>query len=251
MGRPKGSTLHTDNKIILALLLKPRSFGEFERCLVKEFPFKAPGFAKEKNPEAYARLKGLHERFYRIPKKTLARRLKSLVAKGWITKKVLSKHGHHVEYELSFSKHKEILEALPVLKLILTRTQKRLLRTIDRVGPLKEEIPELIGMSYDEVLGIFIRLRAGEYVCPRCLTQGKGKRALNVSIDADARFYCRSCGEEVTIEETQKLLSETLEKNVAKRFAEGLPELQRFFQAIDKQLKSASHRREKISHYET
>ena len=159
-----------------------------------------------------------------------------LVAKGWVIRTVLPEHGHHVEYRLNFSKGKEMLEELPVPKLRLTRSQVRLEKKADAVFPLKEELPALDNLPHDKVLELFLRLRSGES-CPKCLLRGEGKNATNAWQDVDGKFYCRNCGEEISIEECDELLSEILERNSRKIYIEGLKDMQRFFNAIDKQLR--------------
>lgn len=232
MGRPKGSTAHSDAKIIHALLYRPRRFSEFELALVEEFGRDLPKDVEEKNVTFW---KGF-VRSWRIPRKTLARRLKALVAKGWVIRTVLPEHGHHVEYRLNFSKSEEMLKELPVPELRLTRSQVKLMRKIDAVIPLKEELPALEKFSTKEVLEIFLRLRSGEFVCPKCLEKGEGKKALNVSKDADGRFYCRNCGEEVSLEECEEHLKDIIRKEFSKKLEKSRKEILRFFDAIDQQL---------------
>lgn len=242
MGRPKGSTVHSDTKIILALLYKPRRFSEFEWALVKEFRGKMPENVEAKSVEAWKRFVRGHEKFWRIPRKTLARRLKTLVAKGWIIRKILPEHGHHVEYRLDFSMADEMLEELPMPELRLTRSQVKLLKKIDAVVPLKEELVGLEKLSDNEVLEIFLRLRRGEFVCPGCLEKGEGKKACNVSKDVDGRLYCRNCGEEVLLEECEELLKEIIRKQFSRKFDKSIRETLRFFDAIDRQLEKENNK---------
>jgi len=232
MGRPKGSTDRSDTKIILALLYRPRRFSEFEWALVEEFGRDLPKEVKVKHPIVW---KGF-VRTWGIPRKTLARRLKALVAKGWIIRTVLPIHGHHVEYRLNFSKREEMLKESPSPELHLTRSQVKLIKKAEAVTPLKEELPGLDRFSRDEVLDIFLRLRSGEFVCPKCLEKGEGERALNVSKDADGRFYCRNCGEEVLPEECEELREEIFRKNFSKISHEFMKDISRFFAAIDRQI---------------
>jgi len=231
MGRPKGSIVHSDIKIILALLFRPRKFSELEWALVEEFQDEFVGNAKRRNDLALKHF----ERTWRLPRKTLARRLKVLVAKGWVVRGVLPEHGHHVEYSLDFSKAGEMLKELPFPKLRLTRSQIKLTRKIDAVTPLKEEIQKLDKLSIDEVLEIFFRLRSGEFVCPKCLRKGEGKKALNVSKDVDGRLYCRNCGEEVSSEECEELLKSIMRREFSKKFGNSIRETLQFFDAIDQQ----------------
>ncbi|HDQ06592.1 MAG TPA: hypothetical protein ENN36_07720, partial [Candidatus Bathyarchaeota archaeon] len=179
MGRPKGSTVHSDTKIILALLLKPRRFSEFEWALVEDYKQGLLDDAgKPKNPVYWKRF----VKTWRLSKKTLARRLDALVARGWVIKRRLPIHGRHVEYLLNFSKSDEILEELHIPKLKFTRSEKRLLKKIYRVVPLRDAFPELENMSSEEFLDLFCRLDGGKYVCPSCLAKGEGKKAMDVSL---------------------------------------------------------------------
>jgi len=237
MGRPKGSTWHSDSKIMLALQFKPRRFNEFEWSLVEEplFKISIPEDPKTKNIEAWKHRVRQHEKIWRIPRKTLARRLKVLVAKGWVIRTVLPEHGHHVEYRLNFSKREEMLKELPVPELRLTRSQAELLREVDAVIPLEEELPALGSLSHDEVLKIFLRLRGGE-LCPKCLEKGAGKKAMHVSKDNDGRLYCRNCGEEVSLEECEELLEKIRRRELNRKLDKSFREIQRFFDAIDQQL---------------
>lgn len=214
MGRPKGSTVHSDTKIILALLYKSRRFSEFEWALVEEFG-----------------------RSWRIPRKTLARRLKALRAKGWIVRIVLPKHGHHVEYQLNFSKADEMLKELPLPELRLTRSQIKFLNTVDAVIPLEEELPAIGKFPHERVLDIFLRLRSGEFVCPKCLKESEGEKGLNVLKGADGRFYCRNCGGEILLEECEELLEEIMEKALRKGIEAGFQDVRRLLDAIDRQLR--------------
>jgi len=245
MGRPKDSSVHSDSKIINALLYKPRRFSEFERALIEENPVEMPDDIPEdvkiKNPDAWKRFVKAHEKFWRIPRKTLARRLKALVAKGWIIRRVLPEHGHHVEYRLNFSMADKMLEELPLPELRLTRSQVKLLKKIDAVVPLKEELPGLEKLSDNEVLEIFLRLRSGEFVCPKCLEKGEEKKACNVSKDVDGRLYCRNCGEEVSSEECENLLAKVIRMEFSKKFHKSMKGTLRFFDAIDKQLEKTNY----------
>ena len=238
MGRPKGSTAHSDSKIILALLYKERRFSEFEWALVEEFGQDLPKDVKVKNAEFWKHF----VRSWRISRKTLARRLKALVTKGWIVRKVLPKQGHHVEYRLNFSKADEMLEKLPLPELRLTRSQTKLLKTLDAVVPLEQELPAIGKFPHERVLDIFLRLRSGQFVCPKCLKKGEGEKALNVSRDVDGRFYCRNCGEEVSLEECEELLKEIIRKEFSRKFEKSIRETLRFFDAIDQQLEKENNK---------
>lgn len=236
MGRPKNSTHHSDAKIMLALQYKPRRFNEFEWALLEIFPLELPEDAKEKNPVAWNRLKRSHERIWKIPRKTLARRLKALVAKGWVIRKVLPVHGHHVEYHLNFDKRKEMLRELPPLPLLsMTRSQARLSRTLDAVDPLKEEILGLENLPDDEVLEMYLRLCGGE-MCPKCFENEGAEKAMNVVKESDGRVYCRNCGREISIEECEEFLEKIMRKDSEKRSKEFYEQITKFFGAIDKQL---------------
>jgi len=231
MGRPEGSTIHSDTKIILALLLKPRRFSEFEWALVEEYGRDLSNDAEFRNPEYWKRF----VRFQRLPRKTLARRLKALVAKGWVIKKRLPLHGRHVEYRLNFSKSDEILEDLPIPELRFTRSEKRLLKKIFRVVPLRDEFPELENMSGDDFLDLFCRLDGGKYVCPSCLVKGEGKKAMNVSLK-DGSFFCRNCCLEIKLDECKELLEGIMVKRLTKDGKAAFRDFRRFIDAIERQL---------------
>jgi len=233
MGRPKGSTRHSDGKIIQALLYRPRRFSEFEWALIEEHSWGLPEDIKVKRPKHWKDF----VRFWKIPRTTLARRLRELVAKGWVIRKVLPEKGHHVEYSLDFSKADEILEDLPTPDLQLTKSQKKLMKRVDAVVPLKRGLPHLRNWPNEEVIDVFLRLRSGEFVCPKCLKRGGVEKAMNVLKDADGTLYCRNCGEEIRSEECSNLLSgiqlEVLERELDAIFKE----MTRFTSAIDQQLR--------------
>lgn len=233
MGRPKGSNVHSDTKIILTLLYKPRRFSEFEWALVEEYGRDLPNDAEARNPEYWKRF----VRSWRLPRKTLARRLKALVAKGWIMKKRLPIHGRHVEYRLNFSKSDEILKEVPIPKLRFTRSENKLFRKVFRVVPLRDEFPELQKMSNDNFIDLFCRLEGGKYVCPYCLVKGEGKNSMNVSIKA-GKFYCRSCGVEIKLDECKELLEGIMEKRLTKDQEAAFRDFCRFMDAIERQLKN-------------
>ncbi len=233
MGRPKGSTVHTDSKIILALLFKPRRFSEFENALVDELAGDLLDDAEARNPDSWKRF----VRPWRLPRKTLARRLKALVAKGWVIKKRLPIHGRHVEYRLNFSKSDEMEKELPIPKLSFTRSENKLFRKVFRVVPLRDEFPELQNMSDDDFIDLFLRLDGGKYVCPYCLVKGEGKKSMNVSVK-DGKFYCRSCGVEIKLDECKELLEGIMEKRLTKDQEAAFRDFCRFMDAIERQLKN-------------
>ena len=233
MGRPEGSTVHSDTKIILALLFEPRRFSEFEWALVEEYGRDLPNDAEARNPEYWKRF----VRSWRLPRKTLARRLKALVAKGWVIKKRLPIHGRHVEYRLNFSKSDEMEKELPIPKLGFTRSENKLFRYVSRVVALRDEFPELQKMSNNDFIDLFQRLEGGKYVCPYCLVKGERKNALNVS-KIGGRFYCRNCGKEVKLEESKELLEGIMEKRLNEDWEAAFRDFRRFMDAIERQLKN-------------
>lgn len=235
MGRPKGSTVHSDTKIIVALLHRPRRFSEFEWALVEEYGRDLPEDAEARNPEYWKRF----VKSWRLPRKTLARRLKAFLAKDWVIRTVLPLHGHNVEYRLNFSKMDEMVEELPVPELRLVRSQARFMRKVDAVIPLKEELPGLEKLSADRVVEIFFRLRSGEFVCPNCLAKGECEKALDVLKNVDGRFYCRNCGQEVLLEECEKLLKQVLGKEFSKKLRKSRRETLEFLDGIRKQLEES------------
>lgn len=177
-------------------------------------------------------------RSWRIPRKTLARRLKVLVAKGWIIRKVLPEHGHHVEYSLNSAKAEEILKALPTPNLQLTTPQKKLVKTAWVTVPVTEEFSALRNSSTEKILEVYLRLRSGEFVCPKCLKRGGVEKALDVFKDSNGRFYCRNCGEEISSDECNELLKEIMLEAFQRDLNEASKDISRFLEAIDKQLKN-------------
>lgn len=231
MGRPKGSTWNTDSKIILALLYKPRSFSEFEYALVEEF---SRSWADEDTKDD-PRMRELLVKMWRIPRRTLARRLKQLVAKGWVKREIAHKHGHHVIYSLNFSKRDEILEAMPKPEVPADFFEDKFARTVRVGGSLRMKFPQLRKLPTDKIVDIYLRLQKGEFICPNCLI--KGEEALNVHRASDGRFYCRNCGEEISADECNKLLKEVMLEAFKRVADKAFMNLERFFEAIDKQLK--------------
>ena len=226
MGRPKGSTWNTDLKIILALLYKPRKFSEFEYALVNQF---CPEW------EENSKLKKSLIKRWRIPRRSLARRLKHLVAKGWVKREILHKHGHHVVYSLNFSKADEILKTMPKPEISLKDSEEKLIKKAWVDVPLRNKLPKLNKLSTDEIVEIYLRLRKGEYICPNCLR--KGREALNVHEAVDGRLYCRNCGQEVSIDECNKLLEEVMSVAFERDMNKALTFLRQFLKAVDEQLK--------------
>lgn len=241
MARPKGSTAHSDSKIILALLYKPRRFSEFENALIEELARDLPDDFESIDPNSWKRI----FRPWRLPRKTLARRLKALVAKGWVIKSRLPIHGRHVEYRLNFSKADEMLEELHLSEVHFTRSQIRFLKTVNAVVPLREEIPAIESFSHERVLEIYRRLRRGEFVCPKCLRKGKAEKALNVIHAPEGvcgTFYCRNCSEEVSLVECEEFLKELIRKEVDRKIHKAFSDGLRFFDAIERQLEKEDNK---------
>lgn len=175
--------------------------------------------------------------YWRIPPKTLARRLKALVAREWVIRRVLPEHGHHVEYSLNRDKAEEILEALPIPTLELA-TKDKIVNTAWVAVPLKREFPALRDLSTDEVIRVYLRLRGGDSVCPGCLKKGEGKKALDVFKDPSGKFYCRNCGEEISPDECNELINEIMENAFKRDRHKAFRKIMRFLEEIDKQPKN-------------
>ena len=103
---------------------------------------------------------------------------------------------------------------------------------------LRKGFPELRNSPTEKVIDVYLRLKDGDFVCPKCLEKGGVEKALNVSNAPTGKFYCRNCGEEVSPDECYELLNKVMIEALDRDLDKAFQNISRFFKAIDKQMEN-------------